>query len=118
MSVEVSKDDTECLNAIRREMSIFTLSQTTGLASLVFLAWREKTSVWDQWSEWGFADIPENTVSLCDLLSDQEQLKLTADIAIGLLKEIVAANLEQENIEPIAVQGIEAQNQTTLLSDY
>ncbi|MEH2123723.1 hypothetical protein [Nostoc sp.] len=97
-------------DAIRREMSIFTLSQTTGLASLVFLAWREKTSVWDQWSECGFADIPENTVSLCDLLSDQDQLKLAADIAIGLLKEIVAANLERENAESISVQAIEAQS--------
>ncbi|WP_138500933.1 hypothetical protein [Nostoc sp. PA-18-2419] len=105
-------------DAIRREMSIFTLSQTTGLASLIFLAWREKTSVWDQWSEWDFADIPENTVSLCDLLGDQEQLKLAADIALGLLKEIVAAAVEQENAEPTTVQAIEPKPYTPLLSDY
>ena len=37
-------------------------TQLTGLGCLVFLAIREKTTLEHQWKEWGFTDIPQQTI--------------------------------------------------------
>ncbi|MEH1862061.1 MAG: hypothetical protein V7L21_29575 [Nostoc sp.] len=96
----------------------FNRTQTTGLNCLIFLALREKSTIAYQKKEWGFEDIPEQIITWCDSLEEIELIELGADIAAGLLDEIITAAVEPTNAQIIAMQAIEAKVNTPLLSDY
>jgi hypothetical protein len=96
----------------------FNRTQATGLNSLIFLALREQTTIAYQRKEWGFEDIPEYILGWCDSLEENDLIQLAADIAAGLLDEIIAAAIEPNNAQVITVQAIESKVNTPLLSDY
>ena len=50
------------------ELAVYELnpSQLAGLGAIAFLAIREKTSLYTQWEELGFTDLPEDIVKTCD----------------------------------------------------
>lgn len=96
----------------------FNRTQATGLNCLIFLALREQTTIAYQRKEWAFEDIPEQIIQACDSLEQTELIELSADIAAGLLDEIIMAAVEPTNAQIIAMQAIEAKVNTPLLSDY
>lgn len=97
----------------------FTRAQANGLNALVFLAMREQTSVAYQQMEWGFTDIPQEIIALCDSLDEYHLVFLGVEIASWLLGGKKATILaEAENAQTVAVQAIEPQSITPLLSDY
>jgi hypothetical protein len=96
----------------------FNRTQATGLNCLIFLALREQTTIAYQRKEWGFEDIPEYILSWCDSLEENDLIQLAADIAAGLLDEIIPAAVEPKEAEPVAMQVIEQKVNTPLLSDY
>lgn len=71
------------------EEIIFHLNhvQLTGLGCLVFLAIREKTTLHYQWKEWGFTDIPNETILELEM-SDAGLLELATAIATYLLEDL------------------------------
>jgi hypothetical protein len=96
----------------------FNRTQATGLNCLIFLALREQTTIAYQRKEWGFEDIPEYIVSWCDSLEEDDLIQLAADIAAGLLDEIIGAAVEPTSAQIITMQAIESKVCTPLLSDY
>jgi hypothetical protein len=74
----------------------FNRAQATGLNCLIFLSLREQSTVAYQWDEWGFTDIPQQVIAWCDQLKEHELLLLTTDIAVGLVKKIIADGFEEE----------------------
>lgn len=96
----------------------FNRTQATGLNCLIFLSLREQTTIAYQKKEWRFEDIPEQVIAWCDSLEEDDLIELGADIAAGLLDEIIAAAVEPTNAQILAMQAIEAKVNTPLLSDY
>lgn len=96
----------------------FNRAQATGLNCLIFLALRENCDVVNHWNEWGFADIPQEVVSWCDELQEDELLGVATAITAGLLDENTTISMFTENAQNYAVQAVEPQKQPTLLSDY
>jgi hypothetical protein len=74
----------------------FNPAQALGLNCLIFLSLREQTSIAYQWDEWGFTDIPLQVITWCDQMEEPELLWLTTDIAVGLVKKIIADGIEEE----------------------
>ncbi|PHJ60248.1 hypothetical protein VF14_11575 [Nostoc linckia z18] len=79
--------------------------QVIGLNCLIFLALREQTTVAYQRQEWGFTDIPEEVIAWCDKLAEDDLIALAADIAAGLLEELVAE--PPEPICPLTAAGVD-----------
>lgn len=67
-----------------RYIAQLNLSQLAGLGTLIFLSIREKTTIAYQHKEWGFTDIPRETIDLIDQLTDTEQLQIANSIALAL----------------------------------
>jgi hypothetical protein len=61
--------------------------QLTGLGCLVFLAIREKTTLEHQWEEWGFDDIPHETIVQLEL-DEADLLELATAAASYLLADL------------------------------
>lgn len=61
--------------------------QLTGLGCLAFLAIREKSTLERQWKEWGFTDIPHQTILDCEL-DDAGLMELATTCAIYLLEDL------------------------------
>jgi hypothetical protein len=72
----------------------FNRPQAIGLNCLIFLALREGTNVGHQRKEWGFGDIPEQMITWCDQLDNDDLLELGTAIANGLYDEIIVSGLE------------------------
>jgi hypothetical protein len=96
----------------------FNRTQAIGLNCLIFLALREGTNVGHQRKEWGFGDIPEQMITWCDQLDNDDLLELGTAIANALFDEIITMSMFTENAQNYAVQAIDHQKQPTLLSDY
>ena len=62
-------------------------TQLTGLGCLAFLAIREKSTLKYQWKEWGFTDIPLETILEFEL-DDTGLLELATAIATYLLEDL------------------------------
>jgi hypothetical protein len=69
----------------------FNRAQATGLNCLIFLSLREQSTVAYQWDEWGFTDIPQQVITWCDQLEEDDLISLAAHIAAGLLEELSAS---------------------------
>lgn len=69
------------IEKILEKMSYFNRPQKLGVAALVFIAHREKTSVHHQWKEWNFSDIPESIIHSIDHLEDGYQFVIAAKVA-------------------------------------
>ncbi|MBW4572174.1 MAG: hypothetical protein KME31_30545 [Tolypothrix carrinoi HA7290-LM1] len=61
--------------------------QLTGLGCLIFLAIREKTTIEYQWKEWGFNDIPHQTILDCEM-DDAGLLELATTVATYILEDL------------------------------
>lgn len=61
--------------------------QAYGLQALILISLRESTSVACQHSEYGFSDIPEEIVELCDALDQNAQLVVVIEICSSFLDE-------------------------------
>jgi hypothetical protein len=72
-----------------QEQILFHLThvQLTGLGCLAFLAIREKTTLEHQWEEWGFDDIPHETIVELEL-DDAGLLELATAAANYLLADL------------------------------
>ncbi|MBG1267757.1 hypothetical protein [Nostoc sp. WHI] len=92
--------ETNRLNIVAHVQKTFNRSQATGLNCLIFLALREQTTVKYQHEEWGFDDISEQIVTSCDQFDDDELIALAADIATGLLEELVADQQKGDRSQP------------------
>ncbi|MEH2200947.1 hypothetical protein [Nostoc sp.] len=110
--------DNACAALFQPLITSLNRAQTTGLNCLIFLSLREQTTVAYQKKEWGFDDIPEQIITWCDSLEENDLIELATDIAIGLLEEIIGAAVEPTSAQIIAMQAIEAKINTPLLSDY
>ncbi|MDM9582305.1 hypothetical protein [Nostoc sp. GT001] len=106
------------LDILAHIMGSFNRAQNTGLNCLIFLALREQTTIAYQKKEWGFEDIPQQIIVWCDSLEENDLIELGADIAAGLLEELVTDSRDAQKAKRPTVQGIEPQKQPTLLSDY
>lgn len=62
-------------------------TQLTGLGCLAFLAIREKSTLERQWKEWGFEDIPHETILEFEL-EDDELMELASAIAVYVLEDL------------------------------
>lgn len=66
------------------------LAQLSGLATLIFLSIREKTSIAYQWKEWGFTDISHETIQefqrYFDQLTNTEMLQIVNSITSSIHK--------------------------------
>jgi hypothetical protein len=61
--------------------------QLTGLGCLAFLAIRENTTIEHQWKEWGFSDIPHETIVEFQL-DDAGLLELATVCATYILEDL------------------------------
>ncbi|MBG1268264.1 hypothetical protein [Nostoc sp. WHI] len=97
----------------------FNRAQATGLNCLIFLALREQTTVAYQQKEWGFDDIPEQIITWCNALDDDDLLELAKQITENLLKdEFTAEEMNAKSGESFTIQGIHPEDNPSLLSDY
>jgi hypothetical protein len=72
-----------------QEQILFNLThvQLTGLGCLAFLAIREKSTLERQWREWGFDDIPHETIFEFEL-EDPDLMELVTAIATRIFEDL------------------------------